>query len=114
MKTTIHLLNVGDYTPEITALTYPLIRCYAARIGVEIFIIKERKSPNWTISYEKLQIFDLAREHRLYPVCLYPRVWSFITGSIWRPTDGTMMSIFSEMVVRSAHVIGLPWPQTRV
>ncbi len=64
MKTTIHLLNVGDYTPEITALTYPLIRCYAARIGVEIFIIKERKSPNWTISYEKLQIFDLAREHK--------------------------------------------------
>jgi hypothetical protein len=42
IKKTIHLLNVGDYAPEITALTYPLIRCYAARIGVEIFIIKGR------------------------------------------------------------------------
>jgi hypothetical protein len=54
MKKTIYLLNVGDYAPEITALTYPFIR-YCA---------------------------------------------------IWRPTDGTMMSIFSEVLVTSVQVIG--------
>jgi len=64
IKKTIYLLNIGDYAPEITALTYPLIRCYATRIGAEIFIIKDRKFPDWPVSYEKLQIFDLAREHK--------------------------------------------------
>jgi hypothetical protein len=29
IKKTIYTLNIGDYAPEICALTYPLMRAYA-------------------------------------------------------------------------------------
>ena len=57
----IFLLNIDDYEPRITSLTYPLIHRYANKIGAEIFIITERKFLGWPLDYEKLQIFDLAR-----------------------------------------------------
>ena len=62
MTKTIFLLNIGNYAPEITRLTYPLIRCYAERIGAHIHTITERKFPDWPITYEKMQIHDLAKE----------------------------------------------------
>jgi hypothetical protein len=64
MKTskTIFLLNIDNkFAPEITRLTYPFIRCYAEKIGANIHIITERKYPDWPITYEKIQIYDLAR-----------------------------------------------------
>ena len=60
MTKTIFLLNIGDYAPEITRLTYPLIRHYARRIGAKIQTIKERKFHDWPLTYEKLQIHRLA------------------------------------------------------
>ena len=62
-KKTIYLLNIGDFAPKITALTYPLIEAYAEKIRANIHIIKERKFPEWPITYEKLQIYELAQAH---------------------------------------------------
>lgn len=61
MTKTIFLLNIDNFQPQVTKLTYPFIRCYADRIGADIHIIRERKFPDWPITYEKLQIYDLAK-----------------------------------------------------
>ena len=61
-KKTIFTLNVDGYAPEITALTYPLIEAYADKIGAGFHIIGERKFPEWPVTYEKLQIFELAQQ----------------------------------------------------
>lgn len=61
---TIYLLNIDQYAPEITALTYPLIRFYAHKIGATIEEITERKFPDWPVVYEKLQIYERAKANR--------------------------------------------------
>ena len=61
-KKTIFTLNVDGYAPEITALTYPLIEAYADKIGADFHIISERKFPEWPVTYEKLQIYELAQQ----------------------------------------------------
>ena len=58
---TLFTLNVGGYSPEITRLTYPLLRRYARRIGANFHVIAERKFPKWPVTYEKLQIWELAQ-----------------------------------------------------
>ena len=63
MKKTVYLLNIGDYEPEITSLTYPYISRYASKIGAAVHLITERKFPEWPITYEKLQIYELGRQH---------------------------------------------------
>src|SRR5580692_10713110 len=60
-RKTVYLLNIGEYAPELTCLTYPTIGAYAERIGAEILTIRDRKFPEWPVTYEKLQIHDLAR-----------------------------------------------------
>ena len=62
MRTTVYLLNIGDYAPELTALTYPHIEAYADKIGAEVCRITERKFPDWDLDYEKLQIHQLAED----------------------------------------------------
>lgn len=62
MTKTIFLLNIGDFAPEVTEITYPLIRYYADRIGAKIHTITERKFPDWPVTYEKMQIYTLAKE----------------------------------------------------
>jgi len=62
MKKTIYLLNIDHYEPAITAMTYPLIYRYADRIGAEVVKITERKFPDYPVVYEKLQIYELAKE----------------------------------------------------
>ena len=61
-KKTIFTLNIDDYAPEITALTYPLIEAYARKIGADFHIIRDRKFPEWPLTYEKLQIYELAQQ----------------------------------------------------
>lgn len=63
IKKTIYTLNTDNYAPEITRFTYPFLRQYAQKIGAEFFIIEERKYPELPPVYEKLQIYDYAREH---------------------------------------------------
>lgn len=64
-KKCIFVLNIDDYAPEITNLTYPNLLCYAERIGAMFCRITERKFPDAPICHEKLQIHQLAQEMAL-------------------------------------------------
>lgn len=50
-------LNIDNYAPEITAVTYPWIKYYADKIDADFRIINERKWPGAPTTYEKLQLF---------------------------------------------------------
>jgi hypothetical protein len=63
MKKTIYTLQVNGYSERITRLTFPFIRYWANKIGADFHIIKGRKFPEWPITYEKFQIYELAQEH---------------------------------------------------
>lgn len=63
MKKTLYTLNIGNYEPEVTALTYPLMRRWANKIGADFVEITERKYPKWPVVYEKFQIYDLAQQN---------------------------------------------------
>lgn len=56
-------LNVDDYAPEICALTHPLLRRYADKIGAEFIEITKRKYAGYPVTYEKLQIHELGRRY---------------------------------------------------
>lgn len=62
MRKTIYLLNIGNYAPELTALTYPHIEFYADKIGADVHQITRRRYTRWPVVYEKLQIHRLAAE----------------------------------------------------
>lgn len=63
----IYLLNVAldgnptGYQPRISHLTFPLIANYARKIRASIVTINTRKFPQFPITYEKLQIHELAK-----------------------------------------------------
>src|SRR5262245_46405216 len=61
---TLYTLNINDYAPEICAKTYPLMRAYAERCHAEFVIVDKRCFPDYPVCYEKLQIYDLARERQ--------------------------------------------------
>lgn len=61
VRKVLFTLDIGNYQPAIKALTFPLMKAYAAKIGAEFYPITERKFPGWPIVYEKLQIFELGR-----------------------------------------------------
>lgn len=61
MKKTLWTLNVGDYAPQITAITYPFLKLYAEKIGADFRVITDRRFPNFPVTYEKLQIHELGR-----------------------------------------------------
>lgn len=62
VKKAIFTLNVDNYAPEVTELTFPLLNAYAEKIGAHFHIITERKWPHFPPVYEKLQIYQLAQE----------------------------------------------------
>ena len=62
IKKTLYTLDINNYEPEITALTYPLMKRYADKIGADFFVIKDRKFPEFPVTYEKMQIYNLAQE----------------------------------------------------
>lgn len=61
VRKVLYTLDIGNYQPAIKALTMPLMKSYADKIGAEFHPITERKFPGWPIVYEKLQIFELGR-----------------------------------------------------
>lgn len=61
----LFVLNINDYAPEITKLTYPLLRFYARKIDAQFVEIRKRRWPGWPPVYEKLQIYYLAQELEL-------------------------------------------------
>jgi hypothetical protein len=63
LKKTLYTLNIDGYCPEITELTYPLLKHYASKIGADFHVISKRKFPKFVPPvYEKLQIHDLIKE----------------------------------------------------
>jgi hypothetical protein len=63
VRKTLYLLNINNYAPKITALTYPLLERYAKYIGAHIEYIDTRKFPAWDIDYEKLQIYERSKKN---------------------------------------------------
>lgn len=64
MKKNLYTLNIGgDYAPEITAMTYPLLKFWANKIGASFIEINERKFPDYPERYEKFQIYTLAEQY---------------------------------------------------
>lgn len=63
MKKTLYTLNLENYAPEITALTYPLLERYADKIQAKFEIINDRKFPGWPLVYEKLQIYERGKDN---------------------------------------------------
>lgn len=43
-------------------VTLPNLQRYAERIGAEFFVITERKFPDWPVTYEKMQVFELGHD----------------------------------------------------
>lgn len=62
IKKTIFVLNVDNYNPMITSLTYPLMKTWALKIGANFHEIKTRKFPTFPVAYEKLQIYELGKD----------------------------------------------------
>jgi len=63
IKKTIYTLNIDNYEPAIRELCFPLLQHYAKKIGADLHIITERKFPEWPVTYEKLQVYELAKQH---------------------------------------------------
>lgn len=61
MKKTVYTLNIGNYAPGITEMTYPYLKGWAEKIGAEFVVITERKFPKWPVTFEKLQVHELSR-----------------------------------------------------
>lgn len=64
MRKTIYTVAVDNYAPEITALTFPLMRTFAHKIGADFHVIENRKFPDWPATMEKLQIAELGKENK--------------------------------------------------
>jgi hypothetical protein len=86
LKKVVYTLNIGNYAPEICALTYPLIDHWAKKIGAHFHVIKERKFPLWPIVYEKLQIHELARRHQV-DWAIYLDSDALVHPDFFDPTD---------------------------
>lgn len=61
-RRTVYTMLVGDWAPEISALTLPLMQRWAAKVGAEFVVIRERRYPDLPLMCEKFQIRELGRE----------------------------------------------------
>lgn len=61
VRKVVYTLDINNYQPAIKALTFPLMKAYADKIGAVFYPITERKFPDFPIVYEKLQIFELGK-----------------------------------------------------
>lgn len=60
-KKVVFSLAIKGYPPQMSDLTLPWIKHYAKKIGAEFMLIEERKHPEWPITAEKLQIWELGK-----------------------------------------------------
>jgi hypothetical protein len=64
MKIGIYILNLDmTYFPEMWDICYPSISNYAKKINATLYVINERKFPDWHITYEKAQVYELGKEN---------------------------------------------------
>jgi hypothetical protein len=62
MKKTIYTLQVDNYMPEMTKITFKYMQIYADKIGANFKVITERKFPDMPVTYEKFQIYEIGQE----------------------------------------------------
>lgn len=62
IKKTIFTLAAEGWEPDICDLTFPLLKLYADKIGADFHVISTREFPEWPVTYEKLQIYQLAQQ----------------------------------------------------
>lgn len=86
MKKTLYTLSVNNYEPEITKLTFPLMKHYAKKIGAEFHIIKDRKFPDFPCPYEKFQISELSKK-RGDEWSIFFDADALIHPNMWDPTE---------------------------
>ena len=62
VKKTIYTLALNNWAPELTAVTFKLMRRYAEKIEADFVVIEDRKFPDMYPTYEKFQIYDLSQD----------------------------------------------------
>ena len=62
-KKTLYTLVINDYAPQIRAITFPLMKHWAAKIGADFHVIDSRQWPEYHITYEKFQLYELVQKH---------------------------------------------------
>lgn len=45
----VHVIDIGDYFPELKALTLPTIERFCDKIKADLKIIRERRFPDWPL-----------------------------------------------------------------
>ncbi len=64
-KVTIYSLNLDKaYDPDVLALTMPLMKQWAFKLGADFYEITENKFPEWPPTYNKFQIYELSQERK--------------------------------------------------
>ena len=63
MKKEIFTVCVDNYKPDLCAITVPTIEAYAKKIGAKFTLITERKYPEYSPTYEKVQIHELGKNN---------------------------------------------------
>lgn len=63
MKKTLYTLNINNFMPELTEVTFKWMDIYAKKIGAKFEIITERKFPDMPPNYEKFQIYELNKKN---------------------------------------------------
>ena len=62
-KICVHVVNIGNYFPELTQLTLPTIEAFCDRIKADLNIITKRKFPSQYILTEKLQVYEDGKDY---------------------------------------------------
>ena len=63
MKKLIAVLCTDDWQPEIRAMTFPLFRYHAAKIGADFHVINDRKFPSsYPLCYERFQFYEISKK----------------------------------------------------
>jgi len=55
------VLATPGYAPELCAITLPRLRAYAARMGADFNLIRERKFPDYPVNYERMQVYEAGK-----------------------------------------------------
>jgi hypothetical protein len=85
----VFVLATPDYRPELCALTLPNLKRYADRLNADFIRIQERQFPNFPLTFERMQIYELGRGNE-WNICIdadiimSPHAGDFTT---WIPTD---------------------------
>jgi hypothetical protein len=62
-KKLVTVLCTDDWQPEMRALTFPLFKYFARKIGADFHVIRTRAFPTYPLCYERFQIYNLSQNY---------------------------------------------------